>query len=88
MRPRSRSSTPSAIRARFWSGWLINLKWTGRRPDMFFCLTDQAISAGRRTFSAAKECPDRLHVWIGPVDPATPSLRVVPALHGGGSELP
>ena len=32
--------------------------------------------------------PCRLQIWIGPVDPTTLSLRVIPALHGGGWELP
>jgi len=32
--------------------------------------------------------PCRLQIWIGPIDPATLSFRVVPALHGGGWELP
>jgi hypothetical protein len=32
--------------------------------------------------------PCRLQIWIGPVDPATLPLRVLPALHGGGWELP
>jgi hypothetical protein len=32
--------------------------------------------------------PCRLQIWIGPVDPAALALRVVPALHGGGWELP
>ena len=32
--------------------------------------------------------PCRLQIWIGPIDPATLSLRVVPALHSGGWELP
>lgn len=30
----------------------------------------------------------RLQIWVGPVDPAAPPLWVVPALHGGGWELP
>jgi len=32
--------------------------------------------------------PCRIQVTIGPIGPATLSLRVVPALHGGGWELP
>ena len=40
----------------------------------------------RLDLRACVQC--RLQIWIGPVDPARLSLRVVPALHGGGWELP
>jgi hypothetical protein len=32
--------------------------------------------------------PCQLHVSVGPVDPATPSMLLVPTLEGGGFELP
>ena len=32
--------------------------------------------------------PCRLQVVVGPVDPSTPAILVVPTLHGGGIELP
>ena len=44
------------------------------------------ISTNRPGMWACAPC--RLQIWIGPVDPTTLSLRIFPALHGGGWELP
>jgi hypothetical protein len=32
--------------------------------------------------------PCRLHISVGPVDPATPAVFIVPTIQGGGNELP
>jgi hypothetical protein len=65
----------------------------GRGKDQFWVTSSPGAAIGlyhanclRKDLWACTPC--RLQIVVGPVDPAALSLRVVPALHGGGLELP
>jgi hypothetical protein len=56
--------------------------------DLMVRYSDTASCPSKLDLDLWACAPCRLQISIGPVDPATLSLRVVPTLHDGGWELP